>query len=259
VKTHLIPDVAADVCYHDLPGISPAIVYIHGLGAASSSWFPYCATYAGLREHRSLLIDLLGYGYSDRPETFSYTMEAHARIVAHLLEALHLKDCIVVGHSMGGPIAILLAQGRRDLVRSLVVAEGNLDPGPGLVSRIITSFSEADFIERGYAQFMASMLEAGARDYAHSLRAADPLAVHRSAVSLIADRLPTYREILAGLPIPITYIFGSDSLPDPDEAALRDQGIQVAVVPNSGHDMMGDNPEGFSSTVASAIHRVISS
>ena len=256
MKTHFIPEVEADLCYHDLPGTDPAIVYIHGLGTASSSWFPYCAAHPGLREHRSILIDLLGYGYSDRPETFSYTMEDHARIVAHLLDTLRLNDCIIVGHSMGGSIAILLAQTHPDLVGSLIIAEGNLDPGPGLVSRIITSFSEADFVESGYAQFMAGMLEAGARDYAHSLRAADPLAIHRSAISLIANRTPTYREILEGLPIPTSYIFGSDSLPDPDEAALRDQGIHVAVVPNSGHDMMGDNPEGFSSTVSSTIHRI---
>ena len=254
MQFHPISQAGGDLCYHDLPGKLPAIVMIHGLGAASSSWFPRCAAHPRLRDHRSILIDLLGYGYSDRPENFSYDMEAHAQTVACLLDALQLTNCILVGHSMGGSIAILLAHSRPDLVRSLVVAEGNLDPGPGLVSRIITSFSEAAFVNGGYEQFIADMLAAGARDYAHSVRAADPLAIHRSAVSLIADRSPTYRECLVALQMPRTYVFGSKSLPNPDVEVLRSQGIYVAIVPNSGHDMMGDNPEGFSDAVSSAIH-----
>jgi pimeloyl-ACP methyl ester carboxylesterase len=54
--------------------------------------------------------------------------------------------------------------------------------------------------------------------------------------------------------MPRTYVFGSQSLPNPDVEVLRSKGIHVAIVPNSGHDMMGDNPEGFSDAVSSAIH-----
>ncbi|MCK5828544.1 alpha/beta hydrolase [Candidatus Bipolaricaulota bacterium] len=254
MKTHFIPELKADLCYHDFPGQLPAIVTIHGLGVASSSWFPPCVAHPGLRDHRSILIDLLGFGYSDRPADFSYDMDAHAQTVADLLDALQINKCILLGHSMGGSIGILLAHSRPDLVSSLVVAEGNLDPGPGLVSRIITSYSEDEFVDSAYDQFIEDMWTAGARDYAHSVRAADPRAIHRSAVSLIADRSPTYRECLASLPMPKAYLFGSESLPDPDVAALANAGIHVAVVPNSGHDMMGDNPEGFADTVASVIH-----
>lgn len=254
MQTHFIPELKADLCYHDFPGYLPAIVTLHGLGMASSSWFPPCFAHPGLRDHRAILIDLLGFGYSDRPQDFSYDMEAHAQTVAHVLDELQLNQCIVLGHSMGGSIAILLAQSRPDLVGSLLVAESNLDPGPGLVSRIITSFSEADFVDGGYTQFIADMWAAGARDYAHSVRAADPRAVHRSAVSLIAGRSPTYGECLAALKMPRTYLFGSESLPNPDVAALRNAGVHVAIVPDAGHDMMGDNARGFSDTVASMIH-----
>ena len=255
MRFHPIPQVGGDLCYHDLPGTLPAIVTLHGLGTSSSVWFPPCVAHPGLRDHRSILIDLLGFGYSDRPQDFSYDMEAHAQTVACLLDELELKGSIILGHSMGGSIAILLAHARSDLASSLVVAECNLDPGPGLVSQIITSFSESEFVARSYEQFIADMRAVGARDYAHSLRAADPRAIHRSAVSLIADRSPTYRERLAALQLPRTYVFGSESLPDPDVVALRNDGVHVAIVPNSGHDMMGDNPEGFSDTVSSAITR----
>jgi pimeloyl-ACP methyl ester carboxylesterase len=166
-----------------------------------------------------------------------------------LLDELQLKDCILVGHSMGGSIATLLAYSRPDLVGSLVVAEGNLDPGPGLVSRIITSTSEEAFVRSDYEQFTSDMRSFGARDYSHSLRAADPAAIHRSAVSLIADRSPTYRDCLLSLHIPKAYLFGSKTLPSPDEHMLRESGIHVAIVPDSGHDMMSDNPVGFCETI----------
>lgn len=249
MKYHTIQAFDADLCYHDLPGSDQAIVYLHGLGTSGSSWFPPCTAYSGLRDHRSIVVDLLGYGFSDRPQDFTYRMDAHTDSIACLLDELQLKDCILVGHSMGGAIATLLACSRPDLVGSLVVAEGKLDPGPGLVSRIITSTSEEAFVSSDYEKFISDMRSFGARDYSRSVRAADPTAIHRSAVSLIADRSPTYRECLLSLEIPRAYLFGSKNLPSPDEDMLRERGIHVSIVPDSGHDMMFDNPAGFCETV----------
>jgi len=253
MKYLTLQPLEADLCYHDIPGLLPTIVYVHGLGSAGSSWFPPCIAHQGLRDHRSIIIDLLGYGFSDRPQDFTYDMDAHAETVASLLDHLQLKDCILVGHSMGGSIGILLAHLRPDLVGTLVVAEGNLDPGPGLVSRIITSFSEETFVREGCERFIRDMRSYGAKDYAHSLRAASPQAIHRSAVSLIANRTKTYRQCLLELSMPKAYVFGSETLPDPDETSLREAGIHVAIVPESGHDMMADNAHGFCETIRTVL------
>ena len=246
-----VPD--AHLFYHDLPGIAPALVMLHGLGSASSSWYPRATHHPRLRDYRAILVDLLGYGFSDRPEAYDYSMESQAKNVASLLDHLGLERCSVIGHSMGGSIAILLAHSRPDLVSHLVVAEGKLDPGPGFVSGRIVSVSERAFTTSKYSEFHQQMHDAGFYDYAGTVRASDPVCLYRSAVSLIADRSPSYRERFYGLGMPRTFIFGEQTLPDPNESLLREQGIDVRIVPGAGHDLMGGNPDGFACAIADAI------
>jgi pimeloyl-ACP methyl ester carboxylesterase len=243
MNTLRIDGLDAYLRYHDLPGAEPTLVFLHGLGSASSSCFPRIARDACLVSHRALLVDLLGFGFSDRPSEFSYTMESHAKTVASMLDRLRVKQCVVIGHSMGGSIAILLAASREDLVGNLIVAEANLDPGPGVASGAIASMAEAEFAVDGHRAFIRQLLHAGFGDYAGTVQAADPIALHRSAVSLIANRTPTYRELLNAASIPRTYIFSDESRSDPDVQRLPVEGITIRIVENAGHDMMGDNPE----------------
>src|SRR5215213_6738202 len=141
-----LPDLAADLCYHDLAGGEPAWVYLHGMGSASSADFPAVVRQPLLAPYRALLIDLLGYGFSDRPGGFSYTLEAQAATVAQLLDALGVRGCHLIGHSFGGSVAIALAAARPDLVGSLVVAEPNLEPEDATLSRMIVAQSEEAYV-----------------------------------------------------------------------------------------------------------------
>lgn len=253
MNAYCVERYGAHLRYHDLPGRDPACVFLHGLGSASSAYFPRAAAHPRLRDHRSLLIDLLGYGYSDRPERFDYAMEGQAEIVVALLRSLEIEGCVLVGHSMGGSIAVLIAATAPERVSHLIAAEANLDPGPEMVSGLITSMTEEEFVARGYADFVGTMRSAGFPDYAGTLQACDPAALHRSAVSLIAERRPTYRECLARLDLPRTFLFGEQNLPDPDVDLLLADGVEVRIISGSGHDMMVDNPGGFAEAVADAI------
>ena len=261
----LIEGLNTYIRYHDLPGDEPALVFIHGLGSASSSWFPRILRHSLLAARRAVLVDLLGFGFSDRPSKFRYSMEDHADTVASLLDHLNLKRCAVIGHSMGGSIAIVLATTRPDLVSNLIVAEGNLDPGPGGVSGPVTAQTEEQFMKNGYAAFLRGVISEGWVDYAGTVQASDPRAMHRSAVSLIAERHPTFREQLLALSIPRTFIFGEASLAKaslakaslgeknithPDVQRLSNDRIRVEIVENAGHDMMSDNPDGFAQAIA---------
>ena len=252
MNAYLVEQLRAHLRYHDLPGDDPTLVFLHGLGSASSSYFPRAAAHPRLRDRRVLLIDLLGYGYSDRPAAFDYSMEAQTKVVVALLRSLRISHCALVGHSMGGSIAILIAAAVEGLVDRLIVAEGNLDPGPGAVSGPITSMTKAEFVRRGYATFVDGIQAAGFPEYAGTLRACDPAALHRSAVSLIAPRRPTYREQLARLEMPRTYIYGDKNVPNPDVKRLISDGIVVRALAESGHDMLVDNPDGFAAIVADA-------
>ncbi len=123
----------------------------------------------------------------------------------------------------------------------------------GFASSGIAAQSEEEFRTKGFHDLLQEFLEQKWFAWHGTLQAAAPHAVYRSAVSLVSDTRPTMRERFLALPIPRTYILGEKSLPDPDKDRLEAQGIQVLVVPNAGHGMMLDNPEGFAQTLQVAL------
>ena len=252
-----LPELDAHLCYHDFPGEEPACVYLHGLGSAASADFPRIASDSRLAHYRAVLIDLLGFGFSDRPSAFPHTLEAHAATVARVLDHLALRRCHVIGHSMGGSIAIALASARPDLVSGLVVAECNFDPEDATYSQMIVDQapSEEDYVTSGHADLIAQAEGWAAAapafgSFPGTLRAADPRAIYRGAVALVGCHL---RETFFGLGLPRTYVFGAQTLPHHHEPLLAAAGVPMAVVPEAGHGMVGENPEAFAAIVASTL------
>ncbi|MBK3563012.1 alpha/beta fold hydrolase [Streptomyces sp. MBT62] len=241
MRSLYLPEAGGRLRWIDLPGEGPARVYVHGLGCAGSADFAGIAAHPDLRGGRAIVVDLLGHGYSDRPKDFPGTLEAHAGTVAAVLDHCGITDAVLVGHSMGGAIAIVLTAARPDLVSRLVVAEPNLRAGGGLFSGAIAAYGEEDFVSHGFHTVLAGLEP----DYAARMRVADPAIVHRSAVGLVTGTNPGTGELLYGLPQPRVLLIGTRSRPYADEPAVRQAGIPVVEVPDAGHHMMGDNPEGF--------------
>ena len=258
MHTYRIDPPGAYLAYHDFPGEDPVCLFLHGLGASSSADFPEIAAFPALRRYRSILVDFFGFGFSQRPHGFSYSLDAHARTVVSLLKHLAIphRSCVLIGHSMGGAVAITAAATTSSPFAGLVIAEGNLDAGGGIVSRPIAAQTETEFLSRGYAGFLR-ILDGRPHfsDYAASVRAADPLALHRSAVSLKEGTTPTMRERFVTLQVPRTYLFGEKSLPNPDEQSLPRHGLTVDIIPAAGHNMMHDNSAGFADALAHAVTR----
>lgn len=123
------PQAGATVRWLDLPGYGEPIVFIHGLGCASSYDYPRVAADPALAGRRMILVDLPGFGYSDKPESFSYRIADQAAVVVELVDRLALERCYLFGHSMGGSVAIEAAGRLAGRVRALLVAEPNLYPG----------------------------------------------------------------------------------------------------------------------------------
>lgn len=251
-----VPEFAVHVACHDLPGREPAIVFLHGLGSASSADFPAIVRDPRLAERRAILVDLPGFGFSDHPPEFPHTLEAHAAVVAFLLDDLGASGCVVVGHSFGGSVAIVLAATRPDLVAALVVAEPNLDPEDATFSRMVVDAAptEEEYVAYGHAAIVAeaerwSEDEPALGSFPATLRVSDGRAVYRCSLALVACSLSA---TLAALPMPRTYVFGERTLPHRHRGLMDDFGVEVAIVRNAGHAMVGEDPAAFAKIVARA-------
>ncbi len=99
------------------------IVLVHCFTCSINWWERVIPLLA--REHRVIAIDLRGHGGSEKP-TDGYSMPEQADLVAEALGRLGVRDAEVVGHSLGGPISIALAERSPQLVDRLVI----MDSGP---------------------------------------------------------------------------------------------------------------------------------
>ena len=97
----------------------PPVVLLHALGEAAAGWGR--VTEALARSRRVCAVDLRGHGASAR--TGRYSLELMRDDVIGLVEALDLRSSVLVGHSMGGMVAYLVAMARPDLITGLVLEE----------------------------------------------------------------------------------------------------------------------------------------
>ncbi len=253
MKEYLIKNINARIRYHDLTGEETPIIFIHGLGCASSFDYPQVASIKHLYNHRRILLDLLGSGFSDKPNKFTYTIEDHANYLAELIEYLGLTKLIAYGHSMGGSIAITLASRCVERIESIIISEANLDSGGGFFSKKIASYNENDYSSIGHSKIIQDSREDSNENWAVGLIHSLPIAINRESKSLVAGQTPSWRELFYNLNISRTFIFGKNSLPDPDLEVLKKQNVHIEIVEKAGHSMAWENPEGLALAIKNGI------
>ncbi len=270
MKNFYVKDADALVRYFDIPGADDGAVrvYLAGLSSPSTVIWLDAAMHPLLRGRRSLFIDYIGSGFSDKSHSFDHQMAHHADYIAAILDHEGLSGCEVIGHSMGGTVGIYLALQRPDLVSKLIVAEGNLAPGGGPGTRYIAGFSEEQWLFDEYPDYMSKLRQKAREGDARSMlagaawEASDPYGIYHQSRSLV--ELPDdFMAQFFSLEMPVTFIYGDENLPEnnngeiwpdsPEPETLTSQGIHVEVVANSGHLMMVDNPDGFAKAVAEGL------
>ena len=111
-------------------GSGPAIVMIHGLGGQMGN-FNMALTPLLTADHRVIVIDRPGMGWSSRDEGALANPRAQADTVAALIDALGLERPLVVGHSLGGAIALCLAMHHPERTRGLALLAPLTQPPSG--------------------------------------------------------------------------------------------------------------------------------
>ena len=124
-----------------LAGEGPLLVLLHGIASTADTWSPVAAALA--RDHTVLAPDLLGHGASAKPRG-DYSLGAYATGVRDLVAALGHERATVVGHSLGGGIAMQFAyQFPERVERMVLISSGGLGREVHLILRAATlPFSE---------------------------------------------------------------------------------------------------------------------
>ena len=100
----------------------PVVIMLHGYTASSYVW-QTAAPMLAARGFHVLAPDLIGYGYSDKPRWFEYSIDAQARIVSRFMDRLGIGRATIVGSSYGGAIAATLALDYTERVDKLVLVD----------------------------------------------------------------------------------------------------------------------------------------
>lgn len=107
--------------YHDHGSGSPVLL-IHGSGPGVTGWANWRLTIPELaHQHRVLVPDMLGFGYTERPPGVAYTLDNWVRHALDFLDALELDQVDLIGNSFGGALSLALAIRHPARVRRLVL------------------------------------------------------------------------------------------------------------------------------------------
>jgi len=102
------------------PRSASPIVLVHCFSCAIDYWNGMIPLLA--RAHRVIAVDLLGHGGSEKP-TAGYTVPNQADLVAEALDRLAVRNAVVAGHSLGGAVAVALAERSPQLVKKVMIVD----------------------------------------------------------------------------------------------------------------------------------------
>lgn len=234
----------------------PAVVFIHCWSCDAGYWDGQAAVFAA--DHRVVTVDLAGHGASGAGRA-DYTIEAFGRDVAAVLEAEGIGDAVLVGHSMGGPVAVEAALAAPERVRGVIGIDNFQDLDMQLTDEQIAGFigmMQADFAGT-VEPWVRTMFAAGA-DSALVARvagdmAAAPPAVGISAMGNLLRWFGAAVERVGALPVNLTTVSGDLRPTDTEGNRTVVPGFAVRIVPGTGHFPLLEKTDEFNAALAAAV------
>lgn len=238
-------------------GDGAPVVYIHGLGEAGVCFAPLIAQ-PSLAGFAHVIPDLPGYGRSAWPERAHGLDELADQLIAWLAAQPGPRP-IVVGHSMGGVLATMIAERAPAQVAAIVNIDGNISLGDCTFSGVAAALSLAEMLGGGFDRLREAIYADGAtapelRGYYAALRFADPVTYHRHACDLVALSTPeTFAARVAAVTVPATFVAGvPGGICERSRALLSSAGARWIAVEPAGHWVYVDQPARCAAIIAAA-------
>lgn len=244
-------------------GAKPPLVLLHGLLGNGPCWTPVARALQD--EYDVVMPDARGHGQSSAP-LHGYRYDDHARDVVGLIESLRLASPIVLGHSMGGMTAAVVASQLGDALRGVVLVDPTfLSPER---QREVCDSDVADqhrrLLKLSKGELLAQMR---ARHSRRTPEMIDLLVEARrqtrqSAFDVLTPPNPPYRELVRAIEVPILLAIGDDPVVSPEtarELQKLNPLVRIAQIPGAGHGLPFDQPERLAEAVRSFIRSVTAS
>jgi pimeloyl-ACP methyl ester carboxylesterase len=249
-------------------GKGPALLLLHGLGCDHTTWLPVIRTLS--RRFTVIAPDMLGHGLSDKPRG-DYSVGGYANGMRDLLTVLGIDRVTVVGHSLGGGVAMQFAyQFPERTERLILVAPGGMGPDVTPAIRAITlpGFHTAMGLVTlpGVRHLTTTWLRTLAHSGIHAVRDLDEVATivdsfkdskARSAIRQVVSAVVDWRGQVVTMAdrayltaaMPICVIWGDkDRVIPVKHAQLASEmapGAVVEIIHNAGHFPHKDHPQRF--------------
>ena len=245
------------------PAGERAVVLLHGYSASVQWWGRVAAALVG---QRVIAIDLVGHGGSEAPRgVVHYGIDGQAAAVRRALDALGVRRAVLVGHSMGGLVAIAVAEQDPEHVERVAVsdtrASEDLVERPALAElACMPVIGPAADRLRSVDAITESSLQTGfAADYPVPPRAYRSLEQLTHAGVCHSGKVPdgpAAADRLAGLGKPVLVVWGERDVLTPTASNVeryRRAGLTPTVIPTVGHSPMVEAPGEFVNAIAEFI------
>lgn len=221
------------------------IVFLHGFGSTKEDYADIVLQ-AEFDGHPFVAFDAPGCGESQCNDLTKLSIPFLMQVTQQVLKHFSLDRFHLVGHSMGGLTALMLAQLLPDRVLSFTDIEGNIAPEDCFLSRQIIDYPSDDpevffaaFIERASLApaYASALYSASLR---HKVRAEAVRGIFESMVDL-SDNADLMGKFL-GLKCPRMFMYGEQNASLSYLAHIQAQGVRLAQIPACGHFPMYSNP-----------------
>jgi pimeloyl-ACP methyl ester carboxylesterase len=237
-----------------------ACLLLHGFGEGAYVWNRFAPSVTHL--FRTLAVDLRGHGDSSWDAMGRYSVESHVSDVLHLIQTLRLDRLVLVGHSLGGDIALRVATALPSEVTGLALIDFGPDPSPEGAARVRSDFNESmrtwDSME-DYASWLQARRPLVDSEVIQELAAGALRPVTNGGFQPKCDPCMGKREsaddharawrLLKQVTCPVLVVRGIGSAVFSDNRMRQMNDVLLngcmRVVNGAGHAVMNDNPEGF--------------
>jgi pimeloyl-ACP methyl ester carboxylesterase len=246
---------------YEVHGQGPTtLVFVHGWSCERGYWRSQVGPFSS--EYRVVLLDLAGHGASGRNRT-GWSIENFANDVAAVVRDLDARNVVLVGHSLGGPVALEAARLLPDRTIALIGVDaffdGWTDPGASkLLAQLRPNFAAGTRAFVRKAMFLPTSPAALADSIADSMAAAPPEIALPALDSLFAWAKDRQSSAVSAIRVPTGLIMtkGGRSETARFQRSAKQLTLGIEEMSEAGHFLMREAPDVFNARLRAMVAKI---